>query len=117
MVVSENVDFKRNAIRIRRLIEQMSSMLWASAVGSEISSISANHVERRLVLIAAHVSDADRLPAFRAARKAGHAYKETSDVLHGRFAAVHFNASRVGEWEADVQRLSAIMETCPRLAR
>lgn len=110
--MNEHVHFKREAIRIRRRIEDMASHLWSAATALDRSAMAANHVERRLVLVVAHVPDDMRLVAFRAARKAGHAYRETSDVLHGRFAAAHFKASRVSEWDSDVDRLAALLGGC-----
>jgi len=98
------IELKQEAMAIRREIENLSSQLWARVIGQEVEDIWVRNIELRLTLLVVRVEETDRLWALRVARKLGHVYKETSNVLHGRISAAHFNENRVAEWKSDLNR-------------
>lgn len=103
-------EVKQEALRIRREIEAISTVLWANASGLELSELSSRNIERRLVLLVAQVPEDKRKEAFRAARQAAHVYGETSDVLHGRTRGSRFGSIQVTEWGQDLIRIRSLME-------
>lgn len=106
----ELIELKQEAMAIRRAIETISSQLWAPVIGEEVEDVWVRNIERRLTLLVARVDNTERLLAFRVARKLGHVYQETSNVLHGRISAAHFNENRVAEWKSDLDRFLKVFD-------
>gem|GEM_PF-4528076 len=98
------IDLKREALSMRRDIEAAASHLWGPVINKAVSEGWIKNIEVRLTLLVAHVDIEKRRHAFKAARKLGHVYRETSDVLHGRISTAHFNDKRVEEWKSDLTR-------------
>jgi len=109
MVTIKLVRLKTEALALRREIEALASQLWAPVIGEQPQDVWVKSIERRLVLVVAHVSSDNRNLAVRAALKLGHVYRETSDVIHGRSNVAHFNMNRVAEWQADLERFSELL--------
>lgn len=105
------MELKQEAITLRREIEFAASQLWGPVIGRAVPEICVGNVERRLTLLVARVNTEERLLAFRVARKLGHVYRETSNVLHGRISAAHFNENRIAEWKSDLLRFQEVLHS------
>jgi hypothetical protein len=101
-------ELKQEALRLRRVIEEISLDIWVATSGLPKSKEMAQVVERRLLMLVAMVDDTRRLEAFRAVRQAAQVYSETSDVLHGRNRASRYQTVHVEEWKVDVLRLETL---------
>lgn len=103
------IDVRLAALRVRRVLEEHSTVLWSEFTGVPTTEIWITQVAARLHLVLGRVDAVSTRDALTALRAAVIVYRETSDVLHGRIRGAHTVHVRVAEWRDAVAAFGRFM--------
>ena len=93
------VERKVRALSIRQRIESLATRLWSDFTGRAFDTLSHSQVVLRLHLLIGKAVEADRHATHGIVIALASAYRETSDLIHGRSKASRTPLLRFDEWE------------------